>query len=281
MIVTSTRVRVTRASTTGGIRCQSLSSSTTDSKQNDNEPWWSLSSLHKKVSMMIATSLPEESPSGVHQVFSKKLIEVDSHKSGSINEAIVSARAREAHHRASKPSVTTIGIAHDNARSHHSIIEKETQVMREQIEKQAFEKAWERMQLELQATEERLRRKEEERLQQRRNREEQERNEKEFHRGVAFERWRENAAKARQQEESERRKHLKNEQTAEMQTISSSTSSPQQRQSTPLDHPVLGPQIAHLPYKRIHLTPASTLASLPVYETTRLSPRPCKEHGQG
>ena len=31
----------------------------------------------------------------------------------------------------------------------------------------------------------------------------------------------------------------------------------------------MGPQIARLPYKRVHLTPASTLASIPVYERQR------------
>jgi hypothetical protein len=35
------------------------------------------------------------------------------------------------------------------------------------------------------------------------------------------------------------------------------------------DHPILGPQIATLPYKRVHLTPVSTLASIPVYERQR------------
>jgi len=264
-------------------RCLSSSSpspSSINSKQqhgqdiSSNEPWWSLSALHKKVATIIATSLPEESLSDVHHVLSKKLNEADSHKSVSINEAIVSARAREAFHQSSKPLATLNGTLTGNSLSHQSILEKES-MLKEEIEQRALEKARERMQLELQAMQEQLKRKEEERIQQ--MKEEQERKEREYHREIAFEKWKANAEKERQQEEEERRQNHDvnsvNEATMNQhsQHLAINTSAPSPHQpSIPHHHPILGPQIAHLRYKRIHLTQASTLASLPVYEKQRV-----------
>ena len=227
---------------------------------------------------MIATSLPEESLSDVHHVLSKKLSEADSHKSVSINEAIVSARAREAYHQSSKPLATLNGTVIHNSSSHSSSIEKKM-LLKEEIEQRALEKARERMQLELQAMKEQLQRKEEERIQQ--LKEEQEKKEREYHREIAFEKWKANAEKERQQEVEEQRQHNANsindatmKRTAQQiptSDIHTSTSSFKSHQkNTVRHHPILGPQIAHLPYKRVHLTPASTLASLPVYEKQRV-----------
>ncbi|KAL7431645.1 hypothetical protein ACHAXH_003395, partial [Discostella pseudostelligera] len=214
-----------------------------------------------------------ESLSDVHHVLSKKLNEADSHKSVSINEAIVSARAREAFHQSSKPFATLNDTLSENSPSHQSILQKES-ILKEEIEQRALEKARERMQLELQAIQEQLKRKEEERIQQ--MKQEQERKEREYHREIAFEKWKANAEKERQQEEKERRQHeVNNVNDATMNQHSqhlathTSASSPHQP-NIPPPHPILGPQIAHLRYKRIHLTLASTLASLPVYEKQRV-----------
>lgn len=213
------------------LRC--LSSEPPNRQQSDNEAWWSLSSLHKRVATIIATSLPNESLSVVHKSLSEKLNEADSHKSVSINEAIVSARARDAHHQ-----TLNGGIVNGNT---SPSVEKQKQLEKE-IEQRALEKAQERMQLELEAMKQQMQRKEEERIQKERE---------EHERELAFERWKENAAREQQQ--------LKVEDVKQQEETSNNNA----------HHPILGPQIAHLPYKRIHLTSAATLASLPVYEKQR------------
>jgi len=244
-------------------------SSKNDDNNNDSphhvidEPWWSLSSLHKKVATIIASSLPEESLSAVHKSLSDRLNETDSHKSMSINEAIVSARAREAHHRqSSQSSLTNNGITNNNG---------EQKQLEKEIEQRALEKAQERMQLELQAMKEQLKRKDEERIQ--RLVEEQEKMEKEHQRELAFGIWKENAAKERQQEKEHGNNGLrqsKNEDESMHQNSREATTTSNSFSQEPNHyHPILGPQIAKLPYKRIHLTPAATLASLPVYEKQR------------
>ena len=204
-------------------------------RQSDNEAWWSLSSLHKRVATIIATSLPNESLSVVHKSLSEKLNEVDSHKSVSINEAIVSAHARDAHHQ-----TLNGGIVNGNT---SLSVEKQKQLEKE-IEQRALEKAQERMQLELEAMKQQMKRKEEQRIQKERE---------EHERELAFERWKENAAREQQRDQEV-------EDVAKQQEETSNDNA---------HHPILGPQIAHLPYKRIHLTSASTLASLPVYEKQR------------
>ena len=108
------------------------------SMPTDKQPWWSLSSLHKHVATIIATSLPEESLSSVHQSLWEKLSMENSHQSVSINEAINSARAREAQHR-------IIVSAWQGASS--SAQEKQ----KKEIERLAFEKSRERIELELAA----------------------------------------------------------------------------------------------------------------------------------
>ena len=85
-------------------------------------------------------------------------------------------------------------------------------------------------------------------------------------REIAYERWRDEADKEirRQEEEMEEEKVAK-QLYVDVQTKSSGD----QGGKDVDDHPILGPQIATLPYKRVHLTPASTLASIPVYERQR------------
>lgn len=226
--------RANRASShTNNTNLRCLSSAPSN-RQSDNEAWWSLSSLHKRVATIIATSLPNESLSVVHKSLSEKLNEADSHKSVSINEAIVSARARDAHHQ-----TLNGGIVNGNTSS--PSVEKQKQLEKE-IEQRALEKAQERMQLELEAMKQQMQRKEEQRIQKERE---------EHERELAFERWKENAAREQQQ--------LKVEDVKQQEATSNNNA----------HHPILGPQIAHLPYKRIHLTSAATLASLPVYEKQR------------
>lgn len=177
----------------------------------------------------------------------------------SINEAIVSAQAREAHHRQSSQSL--VGAS----------MEKQKQLEKE-IEQRALEKAEERMQLELQAMKEQLKRKDDERIQ--RAEEERKKMEKEHQRELAFGIWKENAAKERQQEAEHGNDGLQSKNEDEsmhpnFQEPSNNTSSHEHEANKHQHHPILGPQIAKLPYKRIHLTSAATLASLPVYEKQR------------
>mmetsp|Transcript_15983 Transcript_15983/g.33780 ORF Transcript_15983/g.33780 Transcript_15983/m.33780 type:complete len:555 (+) Transcript_15983:65-1729(+) len=230
-----------------------------NSDRDADEPWWSLSSLHKKLATIIATSLPDESLSVVHKSLSERLSsdKESSHKSVSIGEAIVSARAREAHLSQSLTRTNTLAI--DGSENPH-FVEKQKELEKE-MEQRALEKAEDRMRLELQAMEEQWKRKEEERS--RNESREREREEKERNRELAFEKWKENAARERRSEEQgSNASGLEEENTNNtMQQIS--------QESPKRHHPILGPQIAQLPYKRIHLTSARTLASLPVYEKQR------------
>jgi hypothetical protein len=134
----------------------------------------------------------------------------------------------------------------------------------EKVENRAYEKANERMQLELCAMEAKFVSREEERI--RKAVEERERRDAELRREIAYERWRDEADKEirRQEEEMEEEKVAK-QLYVDVQTKSSGD----QGGKDVDDHPILGPQIATLPYKRVHLTPASTLASIPVYERQR------------
>ena len=207
-------------------RC--FSSAAPNKSNNQSEQWWSLSSLHKRVATIMATTLPDSSRSDLHESLSKSLNNEDSHKSHSINEAIVSARARD------------VSVQKPNA-------EKQKQIEKE-IEQRALKTAQERMELELLAMKEQLKRKEEERMSL--EKEQLRKEEIERQREESFTKWQENVAKEQQQEKEEMN---------DVQTVETQQS----------DHPILGPQIAHLSYKRIHLTSASKLASLPVYEKQR------------
>ena len=260
---------------------------------HEHEPWWSLSSLHKRVATAIASTLPDESLTAVHNSLTEKLKEVDSHKSVSINEAIVSARAREAHHQSSAAAaLVNNGIAnnrnnHTANQLHMSMIPNENQKQLEQeIERRALEKAQERMQLELQAMKEQLKRKESDRIA--KELQERKRIELEYQRELAFVKWKEDADVERQMEEEEERivngdqgdqekmngieSNVKVD-AIEIETLDKATLlnnlHSTAAESLQDHHPILGPQIAQLPYKRIHLTAASTLASLPVYEKQR------------
>ena len=191
------------------------------SMPTDKQPWWSLSSLHKHVATIIATSLPEESLSSVHQSLSEKLSKENSHKSVSINEAINSARAREAHRiivSARQAGASSSAQQHSLVNGNNNTIEKQ----KKEIERRAFEKARERMELELAAIK---------------------------------------AAMERTQKE-------KDDEQRELELLQQQQQEEKEDNSIP-HHPILGPQIASLSYKRIHLTSAATLASLPVYEKQR------------
>ena len=216
---------------------------------------------HNTRATIIATSLPDESLSAVHESLSKKLNEADSHKSVSINEAIVSAQAREAHHQSNISSPNN-GLVNGNTTSSQF---KQEQLEKE-IEQRALEKAQERMELELKAMKEQLQRKEKERMQKEsieRDRIERE-HKKEFQ--LAYQKWKSDAAKEllQQEKEIEEKKDTNgvDEKVLEGEGLKQATNNHDH-------HPILGPQIAALPYKRVHLTSAATLASLPVYEKQR------------
>lgn len=141
--------------------------------------------------------------------------------------------------------------------------EKQKQIEKE-IEERALKTAQERMELELLAMKEQLKRKEEERI--RLEKEELKKREVERQREEAFSKWQENVAKEQQQQEQ------KTANDAQMTEQEQSNSAIKDSDNTDLQqdhHPILGPKIAHLPYKRVHLTSASKLASLPVYEKQR------------
>lgn len=152
----------------------------------------------------------------------------------SIREAIVGARAREEHLRSRRRDVEE-----NDANGAAAAL-----VARRRIAEEAELRARERMEAELAATRERMRRDEEERRRARLKEEEE--REARRTREEAFERWKMDVERERRREEGE-------------------GALPDRSRS----HPVLGPEVASLPYKRIHLTPASTLASLPVYEDQR------------
>lgn len=220
---------------------------------NQKDPWWSLSSLHKRVATIIATSLSDSSRSDLYQSLSKSLNNTDSHKSHSIKEAIVSAEARDASVQQSSRYNT----------------EKLKQIEKE-IEQRALKTAQERMELELLAMKEQLKRKEEERI--RLEKEQLKKREIERQREEAFTKWQEKVAKEQQQEkEVVNNAHAAEKQQQQQQQHSNHDKAPDKAPESSLrgHHPILGPQIAHLSYKRIHLTSASKLASLPVYEKQR------------
>mmetsp|Transcript_23494 Transcript_23494/g.34860 ORF Transcript_23494/g.34860 Transcript_23494/m.34860 type:complete len:510 (-) Transcript_23494:591-2120(-) len=238
------RARPLSVSLKSSERC--FSSTAPNPKQDD--PWWSLSSLHKRVATIIATSLPDSSRSDLHQSLSKSLNSADSHKSHSIAEAIVSANARD------------VSVQQS---SRHNNAEKQKQIEKE-IEQRALKTAQERMELELLAMKEQLKRKEEEQI--RVEKEPLKKREVERQREEAFTKWQEKVAREQQQEKetvNQAQKAAEEEQNNYLHKDSDSSVQEQHH------HPILGPQIAHLPYKRIHLTAASKLASLPVYEKQR------------
>lgn len=242
MLVAAASYRRLRPLSTG--RCFS-SAAPNPQRKDQEDPWWSLSSLHKKVATIIATSLPDSSRSDLHHSLSKSLNNEDSHRSHSINEAIVSANARDA-------SVQQLN-------RHNSEKEKEIQ---KKIEKEIEQRALERMELELLAVKEQLKRKEEERV--RLEKEQLKKREIELQREAAFVKWQENVAKEQQQE----KEILDNPQhTEEQDNMKADVDAPSSMHQE--HHPILGPQIAHLSYKRVHLTSAKKLASLPVYEKQR------------
>ena len=197
----------------------------------------------------------------MHESLSKKLSAADSHKSVSINEAIVSAQAREAHHQSSTSSPNN-GLVNANNTSSQL---KQKQFEKE-IEQRALVKAQERMELELKAMKEQLQRKEKERMQKisiERDRIERE-HKKEFQ--LAYQKWKSDAAKDLLQQEEEKEETINglDKVIVEGEGLKEDTIN-----NTDDHHPILGLQIANLPYKRVHLTSAATLASLPVYEKQR------------
>jgi len=225
-------------------RCFS-SAAAPDPKQD--EPWWTLSSLHKRVATVIATSLPDSSRSDLYQSLSKSLDSADSHKSHSIAEAIVSANARD--------------VSVQQSSRHNT--EKQNQIEKE-IEQRALKTAQERMELELLAMKEQLKRKEEERI--RVEKDQLKKREVESQREKAFARWQENVAKEQQQEQ---KSEIADDGAITAELEQSNSAIKDSDNILQQDHPILGPKIAHLPYKRVHLTSASKLASLPVYEKQR------------
>ncbi|KAL7479973.1 hypothetical protein ACHAW6_005690 [Cyclotella cf. meneghiniana] len=229
----------------------------TSDKMLDREPWWSLSSLHKRVATMLVTSLPESLRSDLHQSLSESLNEADSHKSHSVNEAIVSAQAREA--------AVNNRVSNEVSKSDSEQLEwiERQRKLEEEIEKRALQKAQERMQVELTAMRERLKRQEDERRKQ--EEEEKKKIEIELQRKMAFEKWQSNVENEKMQAES----------NSEIGAVSLADVVPTAK-NRPINleaddevHPILGRQLAVLSYKRIHLMSATTLASLPVYEKQR------------
>ncbi|KAL7470526.1 hypothetical protein ACHAXS_010779 [Conticribra weissflogii] len=239
------------------INGNNFSSDTSRRKNDDDEPWWALSSLHKRVATVLVTSLPDTYRKVLHQSIAENLEKTYSPKSHSINEAIVSARAREAslqHKLEIKKHVTNDDASSDQWMEKQQQLEKE-------IEKRALEKAQKRVQLELKAMEERWKWKEEER----RKKEEVER-----HREIAFQKWKENVEIERQKESAKAKNESGDGHLDQLEPIHPPSRVDAAKSiSHQNHHPVLGPQLACLTYKRIHLTSASTLASLPVYEKQR------------
>lgn len=187
--------------------------------------------MHKRVAHAITSTLSKDSLSELHMSMSSKLMEADSHRSHSIDEAIVSAQAREAHHQSTKEGGE--GVANAT---------RQQQQLEQKIEERAIKKAEERHKLELALVEEKLRKAAEAEKERIRNLD------MEHKRELKFAKWQEEASREKKEKRS----------TYE------ETSDPALD-----DHPILGRQIAHLQTKRLYLTSASTLASLPVYEKQR------------
>jgi len=203
------------------------------------------------------TSLPDTYRKALHQSIAETLEKTYSPKSHSINEAILSARAREAslqHQSEIKKHATKNDASSDQWTEKQQQLEKE-------IEKRALEKAQKRVQLELKAMEEQWKRKEEERRQ---------KEEVQHRREIAFQKWKENVEMERQKEAAKSKAKSEDGNLDQSNFIHPTI---EYDDATSIDHrnhhPILGPQLACLPYKRIHLTSASTLASLPVYEKQR------------
>ncbi|KAL3782043.1 hypothetical protein ACHAWO_000282 [Cyclotella atomus] len=218
---------------------------------NVGEPWWSLPSLHKRVATMLATSLPDSYRSDLHQSLSASLNEDDGHKSHSVNEAIVSAQAREA---SSKHKISGASIQTNQLQLEW--LEKQ-KTLEEEIEQRALEKAKERIQLELIAMQEQMKRQEDE---QRRKLE------VEMQRKVAFERWQSTVEEEKQRQQKDRGHHRQLEEVSDSASVDDVSVDDSKHDET---HPILGQKLADLSYKRIHLMSAATLASLPVYEKQR------------
>jgi actin-related protein len=198
---------------------------------------------------MIVNALPEN-----HPLKSKSL------SSPSINEAIVSARARE-----------------EALQQQQRSTSYDTKKLEVEIEARVYEKAKEKMELELRSMETKFKLREEERF--RNEQMERERMETELRRELSYERWKEDVTKEKMQQqqkegESNDVKKQKNEEQVHINVMTNLieeqevVTNREDGQLYPI-HPILGPQIAILPYKRVHLTPASILASIPVYERQR------------
>jgi hypothetical protein len=201
---------------------------------------------------MLATSLPDSYRSDLHQSLSASLNEDDSHKSHSVNEAIVSAQAREA---SSKHKLSGASIQTDQLQLEW--LEKQKK-LEEEIEQRALEKAKERIQLELLAMQEQMKRQEDE---------QRKKLEVEMQRKVAFEQWQKTVGKEKeriQQKDQEQHRQLEEESASP----AADDISVDDTKHTEI-HPILGQKLADLSYKRIHLMSAATLASLPVYEKQR------------
>ena len=176
--------------------------------------------------------------SEIHKSLSSKLREADSHRSHSIDEAIVSAQAREAHHQ----STGKVGESLENATRRQQLEQK--------IEERAIKKAEERHKVELALVEEKLKRAEEA------ERERIRKLDLEHKRELKFAKWQEDVSREKKEKGS----------------TDDETSDPalaDEAQKHHHHHPILGRQIAHLQTKRLYLTSATTLASLPVYEKQR------------
>src|SRR6056300_1132688 len=143
-----------------------------------------------------------------------------------MNEAIVSANARDA-------SVQQFN--RHNAEKQQEIEKK--------IEKEIEQRALERMELELLAVKEQLKRKEEERV--RLEKEQLKKREIEQQREVAFAKWQEKVAKEQRQEKEILLDKPKHTEEQDMKADEDAPSSMQQEH-----HPILGKKIAHLSYKR-------------------------------
>lgn len=223
--------------------------------RDDDEPWWSLVSLHRRVATVLATSLPDSLKSDLHQSLTASLKQEDSHKSHSVNEAIVSSQAREASakHQSSAASLKTDQMQLE-------WLEKQKK-LEEEIEQRALEKAQERMQAELVLMQQQMKLQEEERRKQ--EKEDRKKFEIELQRKVVFEQWKNDV---QHEKEQQQHKEQQQQQKSDDDTVPMSEDSSDESEKV---HPILGQKLADLSYKRIHLMSAATLASLPVYEKQR------------
>ena len=212
-------------------------------------------SLHKRVATVLATSLPDSYKSDLYQSLTASLNQEDSHKSHSVNEAIVSAQAREASakHKSSAPSLKTDQMQLE-------WLEKQKK-LEEEIEQRALEKAQERMQAELLLMQQQMKLQEDERRKQ--EKEDRKKFEIELQRKVVFEQWKNDVQNEKEQQQYKKQQRLDDD------TVPMSVDSSDESEKEVEVHPILGQELADLSYKRIHLMSAATLASLPVYEKQR------------